>query len=117
MQAQQSADGIALNAMDQAKARVEANFEFLEKIGIPYYCFHDRDIAPEGNTLQETNKNLDVIVDLLEAKYENITEQSCYGIQLTCSQIRVSFMAQATTCNADVYAYAGAQLKEEPRSW
>ena len=39
------------NAMDLAKARVEANFEFLEKIGIPYYCFHDRDIAPEGNSL------------------------------------------------------------------
>ena len=51
VQAQQFAAGISANAMDQAKARVEANFEFLEKIGIPYYCFHDRDIAPEGDTL------------------------------------------------------------------
>ena len=54
--------GSAPTRMDQAKARVEANFEFLEKIGIPYYCFHDRDIAPEGKSLQETNKNLDEIV-------------------------------------------------------
>src|SRR5690242_20201353 len=55
-----------LSGLDQAKARVEANFEFMEKLNIPYYCFHDRDIAPEGATLQETNKNLDVIVAMLK---------------------------------------------------
>ena len=41
--------------MDKAKARVEAAFEFFEKLGTEYFCFHDRDIAPEGDTLAETN--------------------------------------------------------------
>ena len=48
--------------MDLAKAKVEANFEFCEKLGVPYFCFHDRDIAPEASTLRETNKRLDEIV-------------------------------------------------------
>ncbi|MBA4603832.1 xylose isomerase, partial [Thermoactinomyces sp. AMNI-1] len=42
--------------MDLAKARVEAAFEFFEKLGVPYFCFHDVDIAPEGSSLRETNK-------------------------------------------------------------
>ena len=48
--------------MDLAKAKVEANFEFCEKLGVPFFCFHDRDIAPEASTLRETNKRLDEIV-------------------------------------------------------
>ena len=52
--------------MDLAKAKVEANFEFCEKLGVPFFCFHDRDIAPEASTLRETNKNLDEIVSLIK---------------------------------------------------
>ena len=52
--------------MDLAKAKVEAGFEVMEKTGIEYFAFHDRDIAPEGDNLAETNKNLDVIVDMKE---------------------------------------------------
>src|SRR5665811_1648279 len=52
--------------MDKAKVKVDAIFEFCEKLGIPFFCFHDRDIAPEGDTLRETNRNLDVIVGLIE---------------------------------------------------
>src|SRR5699024_3612975 len=48
--------------MDLAKARVDAAFEFFEKLNVPYFCFHDVDIAPEGDTLKETNENLDTIV-------------------------------------------------------
>lgn len=44
------------DGLDRSKARVEANFEFLDKIGAPFYAFHDVDIAPEGATLQESNK-------------------------------------------------------------
>ena len=44
--------------MDLAKAKVEANFEFCEKLGVLYFCFHDRDIAPEASTLRETTKGL-----------------------------------------------------------
>src|SRR5690625_4268517 len=50
--------------MDLAKARVEAAFEFFEKLGVPYFCFHDIDIAPEGSNLRETFKNLDEIVSM-----------------------------------------------------
>ena len=52
--------------IERAKARAEANFEFMEKLNIPFYCFHDRDIAPKGATLQETNQNLDTIVAILQ---------------------------------------------------
>src|SRR5699024_7548620 len=48
--------------MDIAKARVEAAFEFFEKLNVPYFCFHDIDIEPEGSSLRESNKNLDKIV-------------------------------------------------------
>ena len=51
--------------MDLAKDRVEAAFELFEKLNIPFPYFQDVDIALEGSTLRETNKNLDVIVDLL----------------------------------------------------
>ncbi|GGD46939.1 xylose isomerase [Paenibacillus nasutitermitis] len=99
------------DAMDQAKARVDANFEFLEKIGIPYYCFHDRDIAPEGNTLQETNKNLDTIVDLLEANMKSTGTKLLWNTANMFTHPRFVHGA-GTTSNADVYAYAGAQLKK-----
>ncbi len=55
-----------LKGMDLAKARVEAAFEFFEKLNVPFFCFHDVDIAPEGDTLRETNKNLDIIVSMIE---------------------------------------------------
>ncbi|MFC5651875.1 xylose isomerase [Paenibacillus solisilvae] len=99
------------NAMDQAKARVEANFEFLDKIGIPYYCFHDRDIAPEGDTLQETNKNLDVIVDLLKQNMKTSGAKLLWNTANMFTNPRFVHGA-GTTSNADVYAYAGAQLKK-----
>src|SRR5699024_6906522 len=49
--------------MDQALAKVDYAFEFYDKLGVDYLCFHDRDLAPEGDTLRETNQNLDKIVD------------------------------------------------------
>ena len=48
-------------------ARVPVFFEFLEKCGIDYYCFHDRDVAPEGATWAETHANLERVVEELEA--------------------------------------------------
>jgi len=99
------------NAMDQAKARVEANFEFMAKLGIPYYCFHDRDIAPEGATLQETNQNLDVIVDLLEQNMKSSGAKLLWNTANMFTNPRFVHGA-GTTCNAEVFAYAGAQLKK-----
>src|SRR5699024_9791905 len=51
------------DGMDRAKARVDAAFELFEKLNVPYFAFHDVDIAPEGNNLRESNQNIDTIVD------------------------------------------------------
>src|SRR5699024_5071516 len=50
--------GINIREWILAKARVEAAFEFFEKLNVPYFCLHDVDIAPEGSTLKESNQNL-----------------------------------------------------------
>src|SRR5207244_13555397 len=47
------------DSVDMAVKRVRVAFEFMEKLGVPFYCFHDRDVAPEGKTLSFTNANLD----------------------------------------------------------
>ena len=52
--------------MDQALAKVDYAFELFQKLGVEYFCFHDRDIAPEGDTLRETNANLDKVVDKID---------------------------------------------------
>ena len=51
---------------DEALAKVDYAFEFFQKLGVEYFCFHDRDIAPEGDTLRETDKNLAKVVDKIE---------------------------------------------------
>lgn len=52
--------------LEASKMRVEAGFELMQKLGINYFCFHDRDLAPECKSLKETNQKLDIIVGLLE---------------------------------------------------
>ena len=52
--------------METARNRVEAFFEILEKLGAEYFCFHDVDIAPEGDSLEEFYQNLDEITDLIK---------------------------------------------------
>ena len=99
------------DGMDRAKARVEANFEFLEKTGINYYCFHDVDIAPEGDTLQETYKNLDTIVAMLKEFQQSTGKKLLWNTANMFTHPRYVFGA-ATTCNADVYAHAAAQVKK-----
>ena len=64
------------DSIENATRRVRAAFEFIEKLGAPFYAFHDRDVAPEGKTLAETNKNLDAIVKVLKE------EQQRTGIKL-----------------------------------
>ena len=66
------------NSLDNAFRRARAAFEFMEKLGVKYYTFHDRDVAPEGKTIQETNDNLDKVVDLLK-NYKIKLELNYYG--------------------------------------
>ena len=49
------------DSLDNALRRVDVAFEFMTKLGVPYYCFHDRDVAPEGATLRESHANLDAV--------------------------------------------------------
>ena len=56
------------NDLQMAEMKLDAAFDFFSKIKAPFFCFHDRDIAPEGNTFIETKKNLDHIVKLMESK-------------------------------------------------
>ena len=98
------------NAEDEALAKVDYAFEFFQKLGVEYFCFHDRDIAPEGDTLRETDKNLDKVVDKIE---ENM---KATGIKLLWNTSSLftnpRFVSGASTSPfADIYAYAGGQLK------
>jgi xylose isomerase len=96
--------------MEKAKIKVDAMFEFCEKLGIPFFCFHDRDIAPEGDTLRETNRNLDVIVGLMEDHMKTSPVRLLWGTANLFNNPRFVHGA-ASSCNADVFAYAAAQVK------
>lgn len=100
-----------LSGMELAKARVDAAFELMEKLGIEYFCFHDLDISPEGATLQEKLDNLDVIVELIEAKMKETGIKCLWGTTNGFSNPRFVHGA-ATAPNADVYAFAAAQVKK-----
>lgn len=104
-------DWDSLREMDKAKARVDAIFEFMEKLNIPYFCFHDVDIAPEGKTLKETNENLDEIVALIKKKMEKTGKKLLWNTSNNFTHERFVHGA-ATSSNADVFAYAAAKVKK-----
>jgi xylose isomerase len=100
-----------LTGMDLAKAKVEFGFEFFEKLGVEYFAFHDRDIAPEGSTLRETNRNLDVIVSMIQEYMKTSNVKLLWNTANLFSNPRFVHGA-ATSCNADVFAYSAAQVKK-----
>jgi xylose isomerase len=99
------------DSVDMATKRVRVMFELLEKLGAPYYCFHDRDVAPEGKSLTETNAILDKVVKVLKEEQERTGVKLLWGTANLFSHPRYVHGA-ATSCNADVFAYAGAQVKK-----
>jgi len=100
-----------LTGMALAKARVEASFEFMSKLGLEYFCFHDLDISPEGESLQEKLDNLDEIVALIEKKMAETGIRCLWGTTNAFSHPRFMHGA-ATSPNADVFAFAAAQVKK-----
>jgi xylose isomerase len=94
-----------------AKMKMEAAFEFMNKLGIDYFAFHDRDIAPEGKDLAETNAILDEIVAYCKELMQTHNKKLLWGTANAFSNPRYVHGA-ATTCNADVYAFAAAQVKK-----
>jgi xylose isomerase len=99
------------DSVEMAVKRVRVMFEFLEKLGAPYYCFHDRDVAPEGKSLKETNANLDRVAAVLKEEQQRTGVKLLWGTANLFSNPRYVHGA-ATSCNADVFAYAGAQVKK-----
>ncbi|MCS7238428.1 MAG: xylose isomerase [Thermoguttaceae bacterium] len=101
----------AQDTVDNAIRRVRVFFEFCEKLGAPFFCFHDRDIAPEGSTLAETNRNLDAVVKVVKEEMQRTGVRLLWGTANLFSHPRYVHGA-ATSCNADVFAYAAAQVKK-----
>jgi len=99
------------NSLPMALKRVPVLFEFCEKLGAPFYAFHDRDVAPEGRDLAETNKHLDRVVKELKTFQKDTGVGLLWGT--ACLFVNPRFMhGAATSCNADVFAYAAAQVKK-----
>ena len=94
-----------------AKVRMDAAFEFFQKIRAPFWCFHDRDIAPEGRTLAESNRHLDKIVAHAKALQKATGVKLLWGTANLFSNPR--YMCGASTNpDAHVFAYAAAQVKK-----
>jgi xylose isomerase len=99
------------NSLEMALKKVDVAFEFMEKLGVPLYCFHDRDVAPEGKDLKESNKNLDAVVAKLKEAQGRTGIKLLWGTANLFSNKRFVHGA-STSCNADVFAYAAAQVKK-----
>ena len=99
------------NSVANAQNRARVAFEFMEKLDAPFYAFHDRDVAPEGTTLAESNRNLDAVVSVLKEEQQRTGIQLLWGT--ACLFVHPRYMHGASTsCNADVFAYASAQVKK-----
>jgi xylose isomerase len=96
--------------MEIAENTLRANFEFCTKLGVPYYCFHDRDIAPEGKTFAESCKNLDAVVAMAKKLQKDTGLKLLWGTANLFSNPRYTHGA-GTNPEVHVFAYAAAQLK------
>jgi xylose isomerase len=99
------------NSVSNAQNRARVAFEFISKLGAPYYCWHDRDVAPEGKTLSESNKNFDAVAKVLKEEQKRTGVKLLWGTANLFSNPRFVHGA-STSCNADVFAFAAAQVKK-----
>lgn len=99
------------DSMEVYKNKALAAFELMDKLDIDYFCFHDRDIAPEGATLSESNARLDEITALLKELMSKYNKKVLWGTANCFSNPRYVHGA-GTSCNADVFAFAAAQIKK-----
>jgi xylose isomerase len=100
----------ASDPMQRAKDTMEANFEFLQKCGIDYYCFHDRDIAPEGETFSQSCKNLEAMVPVAKNFQKETGVKLLWGTANLFSNAIYS-QGAGSSPNAHVMATAIAQVK------
>lgn len=99
------------NPLAESYAKVDAGFEFMEKLGIEYFCFHDRDMAPEMSTLKESEEALDKVSDYVLEKM-NQTGIKCLWGTANCFNNRRYLAGAGTSPNANAFAYAAAQIKK-----
>ena len=96
--------------LDAARAKMDAAFEFFSKLGVPFFCFHDVDIAPVGDTFVESARNLEVMVDYAEEKMVETGVGLLWGTANLFGHPRYAAGA-ATNPDPEVFAYAAAQVK------
>ncbi|MEX2602413.1 MAG: xylose isomerase [Balneolaceae bacterium] len=96
--------------LDNAKHRLEAAFEFFTKLGTPFYCFHDRDLAPEGSTVAKSEKNLQELVNLAKQYQKETGIQLLWGTANLFSHPRYMNGA-STNPDFEVVCHAAAQVK------
>jgi xylose isomerase len=99
------------DSLESALRRMRVNFEFLSKLGVKYYAFHDRDIAPEGKNFDETCRNLDVVVQLAKKLQDETGIKCLWGTCNLFSHPRYMSGA-ATSPNPHTFAYAAASVKK-----
>ena len=97
--------------LTMAEKKLYAAFDFFSKIKTPFFCFHDRDVAPEGINYLETKKNLDHIIKIMEQKMKETGVQLLWGTANSFSHKR--YMSGASTNpDPEVFAYIAAQVKD-----
>ncbi|MBT7466455.1 MAG: xylose isomerase [Bacteroidetes bacterium] len=101
---------VSNDPMENAFAKLDAAFEFMSKMGIPFYCFHDRDLAPEGATVQESADNLKALVDRAGEKQSETGIRLLWGTANLFSHPRYMNGA-ATNPDFNVLPYAASQVK------
>jgi xylose isomerase len=99
-----------LDPMVAARAKLDAAFEFLSKLGVPYFCFHDRDVAPEGPTWADTQRTLEAVVDQIAERTERTGVRLLWGTANLFSHPRYAAGA-ATNPDPEVVAVAAAQVR------
>ncbi|MCR5350788.1 MAG: xylose isomerase [Acholeplasmatales bacterium] len=102
---------ITTDPISTAMCKIDAGFEFMQKLGIKYFCFHDRDLVEEGETLEESNKRLDIVSDYLLEKMKETGIKCLWGTANLFNNKRFVHGA-STSPNADVFAYSCAQVKK-----
>lgn len=98
------------DAIQRGKDKMDAGFEFITKMGVPYYCFHDFDLVDEGNTLIESERRLELISDYALEKQKTSGVKVLWGTANLFSNPRYMNGA-STNPDFDVVAFAGAQVK------
>jgi xylose isomerase len=102
--------GGSSDKMENARNKQDAAFEFFTKLGVPFYCFHDRDMAPEGGSVVESEQNLAAMVSRAKERQQATGMQLLWGTANVFSHPR--FMnGAATNPNFEVVTYAAAQVK------